>query len=81
MQPAAVVTVTLYVPVVVTGIVSEDAPVFHEYKEYPPPASSVAVFPAHIDEAPLILGVGRAFTLTVILAHPVVPQPFVQSVK
>ena len=79
-QPAADVTVTVYVPVVVTGIVCDDAPVFHKYPEYPPPASSVAVFPAHIDEAPVILGVGRAFTLTVTLAHPVVPQPFVQSV-
>ena len=74
-QPAALVTVTLYVVVVagLTLIVAEVKPVLQVYVA-PPVAVKAVLFPAQMDKLPLMDAVGAGETVTVALVtevHPV----------
>ena len=52
------------------------APLLHKY-DVPPVAVSVVLDPVQISVSPLILGVGREFTVTVTLVDPWQPLPSV----
>ena len=66
MQPAALVTVTVYVVVApgVTVIPAVVAPVFHKYVP-PPVAVKVAEAPTQMGVVGLITGIGNGFTVIV----------------
>ena len=74
-QPAPLVTVTLYVPAAVRLlIVAVVAPVDHKYVP-PPVAVKLVEPPVQIVLLPVILQLGAAFTVSVLLhdvVHPVV---------
>ena len=73
-QPAALVTVTDTGVALLTEIVCVVAPVDQRYEAYPAPASSVVEPPAQNASVPLMVGVGKAFT--VVLTDELVPaQP------
>lgn len=71
LQPAAVVTATLYVVSAVGEIVMVCvvAPVDQRYEAKPVPASSTAVLPGHIVAGPLMMTAGG-----VVMARDVVPE-------
>lgn len=58
-------------------IVAEVAPLFHQEYVPPPDAVSVAISPAQIFVEPLMLAVGREFTVTVVTPVFVHPAAFV----
>jgi hypothetical protein len=72
-QPAAFVTVTVYVPVVLTVMAAVVAVVLHKYVP-PPLAVKVVLSPEQMELLPLIKAVGKLFTTIVPVAftdpHP-----------
>jgi hypothetical protein len=75
-QPAAFVTVTMYVPEIFTEIDAVVALVLHKY-DVPPVAVKVVLCPAQIILAPLIDGAGNALTVNILDAKEEQPNPFV----
>ena len=76
-QPAALVTVTLYVPAAVRLLITAVvAPVDHKYVP-PPVAVKLADVPAHIVLLPVILQLGGLLTVSVLLQELVHPAPLV----
>ena len=88
MQPAAFVTVTVYVPAFATepaemvGFCRTLVKPFGPLQEYdPPPEAASAIVPPAQYTPPLLaeaVGVGNAFTVTVTLAQAEWPQEFSQ---
>jgi hypothetical protein len=76
-HPAALVTVTLYVPAAVKLlIVAVVAPVDHKYVP-PPVAVKLVELPAQIVLFPVMLQPGAGFTVSVLLQELVQPAPLV----
>jgi hypothetical protein len=76
-HPAALVTVTLYVPAAVRLLITAPvAPVDHKYVP-PPVAVKVAELPTQIVLLPVISQLGGGLTVSVLLQELVQPAPLV----